>query len=88
FCIYILNVPSAKQEKLNSLAKTFMSDYKLMRSELKAQQRELYIKDIKEIQTLRFTCKHQIIIWLVRHCPKFYKYYLKLRLKIHALTGI
>ena len=88
FCIYILNVPSAKQEKLNSLAKTFMSDYKLMRSELKAQQRELYIKDINEIQKLRFPRKRQIIIWLIANCPNLYKNYLKLRLKIHDVTGI
>ena len=80
--IYISQSYSGWREVTKQLLPILKQDYKSMKQELKAQGRELYIDNST------FTRKQQIIIWLLAHCPNLYKNYLKLRLKIHALTGI
>ena len=80
--IYISKDYINGREVTKQLLTILKQDYKRMKQELKAQGRELYIDNSS------FTRKQRVQLWLVMHCPKFYKYYLKLRLKIHALTGI
>ena len=56
-------------------------DHKRMKQELKAQGRELYCNK-------KLIRKTKVHLSLLIHCPSLYKFYLKTRLKIHALTGI
>ena len=68
------------------LTRLYKRELKRMKAELKAQGRELYI--IKDINDQGSSRKRKIILWLLMHCPRFYKIYLTTRLKLHALTGI
>ena len=64
---------------INQIRSITTRDYQRMKSELKKQNRKLYIKRDH---------KHGIHIWFSLHYPNLYKVYLTTRLKIHALTGI
>ncbi|MBQ7570313.1 MAG: glycosyltransferase family 2 protein [Synergistaceae bacterium] len=84
FCMIVLNISSDKpeiQELINQCIKMLEQDCKRMRDELELQGRKLYT-------VKKFPRKQSVIIWLIVHCPGLYKFYLKTRLKIHALTGI
>ena len=61
------------------LCKIIRRDYERMNSELKRQNRKLYIK---------ISFKQKIYLWLLIYFPRFYKFYLTKRLKLHALTEI
>jgi len=73
---------SSTYEIFNQLMPSLKLNYKRMKQELKAQGRELYIDNSS------FTRKQRVQLWLIMHCPNLYKNYLKLRLKIHDVTGI
>ena len=84
FDIIILNILSGKpeiQELINQCIKMLEQDYKRMKQELKAQGRDLYCNK-------KLIRKTKIHLSLLIHCPSLYKFYLKTRLKIKALTGI
>ena len=86
FGMVSLPVPKADPEikKLIMQCEENLSrNYKLMKSELKRQGRKLNVK-----VTQQDSLKQKIHLWLLIHCPKFYKFYLRTRLKIKALTGI
>ena len=62
--------------------KKLYSDNKRMHSELKKQGRRLYINN------MNLTRKQRIYLWLLIHCPRFYRAYLKARIAINKLSGI
>jgi len=67
------------KDLINKCRGTLSRDYKLMKSELKAQRRKLNVK---------LNGKMRFHYLLFMHCPRLYKFYLAARLKIKALTGI
>ena len=73
-------LPEAIARKILFTANTDADDYKLMKAEFKRQGRRNIL--------LELSLKHKIYLWLLMHCPRLYKIYLRTRLKIHALTGI
>jgi len=79
--LYHIIYMSGKQIITKQDVQNMLRDYNHMRSDLKAQGRELYIDK-------RMRRKQEIKVWMLAHCPRFYKFYLTTRLKLHALTGI
>ncbi|MBQ6908885.1 MAG: hypothetical protein IJQ29_02125, partial [Synergistaceae bacterium] len=72
---------SSTHEIFNQLIPSLKLNYKRMKQELKAQGRDLYCNK-------KLIRKTKIHLSLLIHCPSLYKFYLKTRLKIKALTGI
>ena len=83
---YILTNINSSWDVPQQIAKLCIRENSRMQDELKRQGRELYI--IKDVNDKPVPSKRQIIIWLIANCPNLYKNYLKLRLKIHDVTGI
>ena len=81
FANYFLSDCSDRREVMQQFTEIYKHDYKIMKSELKRQGRELYIQQ-------QVSRKQKIHLWLLIHCQNFYKIYLTTRLKLHALTGI
>ena len=78
---YISQGYNGWREVIKQLLPILKQDYKRMKQELKAQGRELCFNK-------KLIRKTKIHLSLLIHCPSLYKFYLKTRLKIHALTGI
>ena len=71
-------LPEAIARKILYTANSDANDYKRIKAELKKQGRSKIFLGLKQ----------KIHLWMLTHCPNFYKIYLRTRLKIHALTGI